>query len=115
MSLVTFLDIGEKLQRHDWIQYRWRFDKYEAVYISDDVLPGFQIKYIRGKNPVPLIVSLEIREVDEKEYICVIERKFVHRSINQEDWYTHIVKQWNNSEANIILANEFFDEYRKGE
>jgi hypothetical protein len=88
---------------------------YYSVAITDDVLPGFQKKYIRSKNPVPLVVVLEIREIDSKEYICVIERKFVHYSMNREDWFTHIVKQWNNSEANMILANEFFDKYRKGE
>lgn len=84
-----------------------------SVAITDDVLPGFQKKYIRGKNPVPLVVALEIREIDSKEYICVIERKFVHHSMNREDWFTHIVKQWDNSEENLIVANEFFDDYRK--
>ena len=86
-----------------------------SVAITDDILPGRWKKYIRSKNPVPLIVFLEIREIDFKEYICVIERKFVHSSINQEDWYTTIIKQWENTEENMILANEFFDEYRKGE
>lgn len=84
-----------------------------SVVITDDVLPGFQKKYIRGKNPVPLVVALEIREIDSKEYICVIERKFVHHSMNREDWFTHIVRQWDNSEENLIVANEFFDDYRK--
>ncbi len=48
-----------------------------SVAITDDILPGFQKKYIRGKNPVPLVVALEIREIDSKEFICVIERRFV--------------------------------------
>ena len=87
--------------------------EYYSVAITDDVLPGCWKKYIRSKNPVPLVIILEIREIESKEYICIIERKFVHRSINQEDWYTHIVKQWGNSEANMILANAYFDEYRK--
>ena len=93
-----------------------RFDgtcEWYSVAITDDVLPGFQKKYIRGKNPVPLVVALEIREIDSKEFICVIERRFVHHSMNREDWYTRIVKQWDSTEENMILANEFFDEYRK--
>lgn len=89
--------------------------EYYSVAITDDVLLGFQKKYIRGKNPVPLVVWLEIREINSQEYICVIERKSVHRSINREDWYTFIVKQWDNTEENMILANKYFDEYRKGE
>ena len=93
-----------------------RFDgtcEWYLVAITDDILPGFQKKYIRNKNPVPLVVWLEIREIDSKEFICVIERHFVHRSFKQEDWYTRIVNQWDFTEENMILANEFFDEYRK--
>ncbi len=33
--------------------------------------------------------------------------------MNREDWYTQIIKQWDHTEENMILANEFFDEYRK--
>lgn len=99
--------------RNEWLEYRWMFKKYVCVHVSDDILPGFQKKYIRGKNPVPLVVCLELREIDSKEYICVIERSFVHHSLDREDWFTFIVKQWENTEENLILANEFFDEYRK--
>lgn len=94
------------------IYHRYEYNQPYSVSISDDILPGFQKKYIRGKNPVPLVVWLEIREIENKEFICVIERSFVH-SKNHEDWYTRIIKQWNHTEENMILANKFFDDYRK--
>lgn len=115
---MNFIDkiLGfEKSKRFYWSQFRYMFGRYISVDISDDDIPGFQKKYIRGKNPVPLVVWLELREIDSKEYLCVIERRFGHHSLNREDWYTRIVKQWESTEENLILANEFFDEYRKSE
>lgn len=103
----------EKSKRFYWSQFRFMFGRYISVDISDDDIPGVQKKYIRGKNPVPLVVWLELREIDSKEYICIIERSFVSHSISKEDWYTHIVKKWDSTEENMILANEFFDGYRK--
>lgn len=106
----------EKLnQRNEWSDHCYLFGQWIWVRKSDDILPGLQKKYIRGKNPVPLVVWLELREIDSLEYICVIERSFVHHSLDREDWYTRIVKQWIHTEENMILANEFFDGYRKGE
>ncbi len=54
----------EKLnQRNEWSDHCYLFGQWIWVRKSDDILPGLQKKYIRGKNPVPLVVWLEPRRL----------------------------------------------------